>query len=177
MPSADAEPLERGLARVRPPVETVLEVGGGSGRAAAAIDADPVILDASRGMLARARARGLQGVLADAGRLPVGDGRADAVLIVDALHHFPEPRTALAEAVRVLRPGGALVVRDFDPTTLRGRLVSVGERALGWPATLLQPDRLQALLDDLGLEATVQDRGLTYTVVGLKSTNSDEVAT
>lgn len=175
MPSADPAPIEAGLDEATGPLETVLEVGGGSGRASVAIDADPVILDASRGMLRRAHARGIRGVQADAGRLPVPDGTADAVLIVDALHHFPEPRVALEEAARVLRPGGALVVRDFDPDTLRGRLIAVGEGTVGWPATLMSPTTLRSLLADIGFRATVQDRGFTYTVVGVKPADTSEV--
>lgn len=174
MPSADPAPIESGLDRATGPLETVLEVGGGSGRASVAIDADPVILDASRGMLRRAHARGVRGVQADAGCLPVSDGTADAVLIVDALHHFPEPQAALEEASRALRSGGALIVRDFDPDTLRGRLVAVGERALGWPAKLMPPTKLRSLLEDIGLRGTVQDRGFTYTVVGVKPADNFE---
>lgn len=176
MPSADPAPIEAGLDRVTGPLDTVLEVGGGSGRASVAIDADPVILDASRGMLRRAHARGVRGVQADAGRLPVRNGIADAVLVVDALHHFPEPRAALEEAARALRPGGALVVRDFDPDTLRGRLVALGEGVIGWPATLMPPTELRSLLEDLGFRATVQDSGFTYTVVGVKPADTSEVA-
>jgi len=47
---------------------------------------------------------------ADAGRLPFADGAFATVLIRDLLHHLPEPRATIAEACRVLRPGGTFVL-------------------------------------------------------------------
>ena len=47
---------------------------------------------------------------ADAGRLPFADGTFATVLIRDVLHHLPEPRATIADACRVLRPGGAFVL-------------------------------------------------------------------
>lgn len=49
-------------------------------------------------------------VAADAGRLPVRGGIADAVLGLDVLHHLPDPAAFFAEASRVLRPGGRLAL-------------------------------------------------------------------
>jgi SAM-dependent methyltransferase len=46
----------------------------------------------------------------DAADLPVPDGCADAVLLLDVLEHLADPRRAVAEAHRALRPGGVLVL-------------------------------------------------------------------
>jgi SAM-dependent methyltransferase len=46
----------------------------------------------------------------DAGDLPFGDGSLGALVLFDVLHHLPAPARFLAEAVRVLRPGGRLVL-------------------------------------------------------------------
>jgi SAM-dependent methyltransferase len=43
---------------------------------------------------------------ADAGRLPLASGAADAVLGLDVLHHLPDPAAFFREAARVLRPCG-----------------------------------------------------------------------
>lgn len=63
----------------------------------------------------------------DAKRLPYLDGRFDVVMSNSIVHHIPEPRSVLAEAVRVLRPGGLVFVRDLlrppDEATVR-RLVA-----------------------------------------------------
>ncbi len=49
----------------------------------------------------------------DAKRLPYPDGRFTAVMSNSIVHHIPEPRHALAEAIRVLAPGGLIFVRDL----------------------------------------------------------------
>lgn len=49
-------------------------------------------------------------VYADALALPVADGAADVVLLMEVLEHLADDRAALAEAARVLRPGGRLVL-------------------------------------------------------------------
>jgi SAM-dependent methyltransferase len=57
-------------------------------------------------MLARAAAKGLETVEADARALPFGDASFDAVMCVSMLHHVDDRPRALAEQRRVLRPGG-----------------------------------------------------------------------
>ena len=49
-------------------------------------------------------------IFADAAHLPVMEGSIDSVLLLDVLEHLPEPDKALAEANRVLKIGGSLVV-------------------------------------------------------------------
>ncbi len=61
-------------------------------------------------------------VCADARELPLPDASVDAVVIGFGIRNVPEPERALAEARRVLRPGGRMVVVDFfRPTTLAQR--------------------------------------------------------
>jgi SAM-dependent methyltransferase len=64
-------------------------------------------------MLARAAAKGLETLEGDAQRLPLADESADAVMLVSMLHHVEDPPAALAEARRILRPGGRLVLMAF----------------------------------------------------------------
>jgi ubiquinone/menaquinone biosynthesis C-methylase UbiE len=52
--------------------------------------------------------------IAEAGRLPWSDMSFDLVTCLEALEYMPRPRRALAEMVRVLRPGGVLIVSKFD---------------------------------------------------------------
>lgn len=49
----------------------------------------------------------------DAKSLPYETGRFDVVMSNSIIHHIPEPAAALAEMLRVLRPGGLLLVRDL----------------------------------------------------------------
>ena len=67
-------------------------------------------------MAAEARRRGLtRAVVGDAAALPFADGSFDAGSADRAFQHLAEPAAALRELVRVIRPGGRLVV--VDPTT------------------------------------------------------------
>ncbi|HEY4700330.1 MAG TPA: class I SAM-dependent methyltransferase [Streptosporangiaceae bacterium] len=84
---------------------------------------------------------------ADATALPFPDGRFDLVVSAAMLHHVIEWDKALAEAVRVLRPGGKLVGYDML-NTAPARLMRVGERQ---GTTLLHPGQLRTALDHLGL--------------------------
>lgn len=61
-------------------------------------------------------------LLVDAENLPFADGSFDGVLVVAALHHLPDPRRALAEARRVLRPGGLLAL-GTEPNNWQGRTI------------------------------------------------------
>jgi SAM-dependent methyltransferase len=90
----------------------VADVGGGTGALldaihAAAPGARVVTLDASAQMLRVARARrGASAIVADAVALPLADGTADAVVLAYVLFHLADPGRAVAEAARLLRPGG-----------------------------------------------------------------------
>ncbi|MFQ5599598.1 MAG: ArsR/SmtB family transcription factor [Candidatus Krumholzibacteriia bacterium] len=77
-------------------------------------------VDRSTEMLAEARRRTLAARLgnvallcADASRLPLADGAVDGVCSLLALHHAARPAGVVAEFVRVLRPGGCVVISDL----------------------------------------------------------------
>ena len=150
------------------PVERVLDLAGGTGRASAALaaDYDPVVADVSVGMLGRARDRGLPTVRADAGRLPIRDDAVDAAVVVDAYHHLPDRVAAIEEASRVVAPGGVVVIRDFDPTTLAGRGIEAGEALFGMDSVFVAADAAAQDLTRAGLQSRVLDRGTVYTAVG-----------
>lgn len=168
MPPADPAVVERALGLARRPVDRVVDVAGGPGRAARAVDApERVVVDAAAGMLRRVP-HGMAAVRGDASRLPLRSEAADAVLVVDALHHLPRTDAVVSEAERVLRPGGVLVIREFDRGTLRGRFLAVGERLIGFDSTFFTADELAERLADAGFEAHVTDRGFDCTVVGVK---------
>jgi ubiquinone/menaquinone biosynthesis C-methylase UbiE len=78
-------------------------------------------IDLSRGMLHLARLKiemamlthRLKLDLVDAKAMPYPEGYFQIVMSNSIIHHIPEPRAALAEACRVLAPGGLLFVRDL----------------------------------------------------------------
>jgi demethylmenaquinone methyltransferase/2-methoxy-6-polyprenyl-1,4-benzoquinol methylase len=64
-------------------------------------------------MLAHAAAKGLDTRQADAQRLPYGDESFDAATMISMLHHVDDWRAALAEARRILRSDGRLVLKGW----------------------------------------------------------------
>jgi ArsR family transcriptional regulator len=64
--------------------------------------------------------------------LPLDDGRVDAATMMLALHHVAEPPRALAEAARVVRPGGRIVVVDMLPHDRENYRATMGHVWLGF---------------------------------------------
>lgn len=95
-----------------------LDVATGAGHTAGALlDAgvpDVVASDASPAMVATSvdSFPDVEGVVADAERLPFATDAFDAVTCRIAAHHFPDPRAFLAEVARVVRPGGTFAFED-----------------------------------------------------------------
>jgi demethylmenaquinone methyltransferase/2-methoxy-6-polyprenyl-1,4-benzoquinol methylase len=89
-------------------------------------------------------------------------------MIVDAFHHLPDPEAVLGDVARVLRPGGVLVVQEFDPGTLRGRLLEAGEAAFGLDSQFYTREDLATLLAEAGFEVSIVAGGFTYTLAGTK---------
>ncbi len=106
------------------PGRRLADIGGGTGNYALALQRRgwaTVVVDRSVAMLARAAAKGLKTVEADAQRLPFEDRTFDAATMISMLHHVEEPGAALAEARRILKPGGRLVLMGYtgeDAATL-----------------------------------------------------------
>ncbi len=102
----------------------VLEVGCGGGQLALqAMTRKPELrwvgLDLSAEQVARANKRtaavaGVRFVQGSAMDLPFADASFDGVVSVASIKHWPDPAAGLAECVRVLRPGGRLVVVEAD---------------------------------------------------------------
>ncbi len=79
--------------------------------------------------LDQAAAHGVEVLCADVTRLPLADGCADVVCAGELFEHVPDRAAAVAEACRVLRPGGLLVADTLNATGLsRFLAVTVAER-------------------------------------------------
>jgi SAM-dependent methyltransferase len=110
--------------------DSVLDVGCGTGNYArhlahAAGEGLVVGMDASRPMIAAAARRGggenLAYMRGDACALPFADGAFDVVCSVGVVHMLGEPMKALTEMVRVLAPGGRLVVvASYEEEAIKG---------------------------------------------------------
>ena len=78
-----------------------------------AVEALPRLAEMLRAKITPRLAERLEIVETDANAVPAADAVADRVLMVDVLHHLYDQPRALAEVVRLLRPGGLFVVIDW----------------------------------------------------------------
>ena len=117
--------------------DRVLEVGVGTGRIAVTLDVPVIGLDLSRPMMEvlRTKTSAIPLVEGDATRLPFPDGAFDAAYVAHVLHLIPTWEDALAELVRVVRPGGrVLAVRGSGATDVEREMnavLSLRSRAVG----------------------------------------------
>jgi SAM-dependent methyltransferase len=97
---------------------------------------------------AAAKSRGLRGFRyrrGDVNHLPFEDARFDLVTCQTLLIHVPDPRATLREFMRVLKPGGMLILSE--PNNLAGSLVRDSESFSGSVEALTAAVRLQALCE------------------------------
>ena len=114
------------LAQALPLGGKVLEIGTGKGRFLVRLarhvkTVTRVDISAEEQRCARLNARyagvekKIRFVLRDAGRLPWEAGTFDAAVTMNAMHHIAHFKRVLGEMVRVVRPGGKIVLADFSP--------------------------------------------------------------
>jgi ArsR family transcriptional regulator len=140
----DEKEVEAALLELLPvdSVRDLLDVGTGTGRMLEVLGPHvehAVGVDLSREMLAVARANLARAHLAncsirqgDMYQLPLPGASFDAVVIHQVLHYAERPQRAIAEAARVLRPGGRLIAVDFAPHALEFLRTDHAHRRLGF---------------------------------------------
>ncbi len=107
-------------------------------------------VDHSREMLgvARRRLAGRDNVElreGDLEALPIDDAELDAALVALVLHHLADPAAVLAEAARVIRPGGRLLIVDMLPHDREVYRVEMGHAWLGAPLVAVPQTQARAL--------------------------------
>lgn len=90
----------------------VLDVGSGAGNMAhhLAHYGRVIGLDNNPRPLGVARDRGLEALQSLGDRMPFGDGTFDLVALLDTVEHIPDDMAVFGEALRILKPGGKLMV-------------------------------------------------------------------
>lgn len=162
---ADAE-IEQAIADLLAdqPIGALLDIGTGTGRMLelfAPLAESAIGIDRSSEMLRLARVKldeaGISGASlrqGDMNALPLGERSVDSIILHQVLHYAQQPGSAIAEAARVLAPGGQLLVIDFaqhDRAELKEqdahlRLGFADDAMRGWfGAAGLKLDRIERL--------------------------------
>lgn len=168
----EAEESTRALIRAHvSPGGRVLDVGVGTGRLLGPLsEYDRHGIDVSWPYLEVAAAAGIECAYSKAEEMPYADGVFDAVACTDVLEHVFEPKVVLDQIRRVLRPGGALILRvpyreplqgylapgfpyelahlrSFDEHSIRLLLEKIGGLSvLDWTSVGYRPDPLRSKL-------------------------------
>jgi arsenite methyltransferase len=142
------------------PDMVVADVGAGTGFMAAALA--PLVhqiyaIDGSAAMLevAQRNLASYENVVfkqADGQALPLDDGSVDVVFANMYLHHCPDPAAAIRQMVRVLRPGGRLVITDLDVHDQEWMREEMADEWLGF-----QRDQVRAWLREADLVNVIVD--------------------
>jgi ArsR family transcriptional regulator len=157
----------RALGHLLPPLE-VADIGCGEGylaleaarwaRWVTGIDRSDDVLERAKALAARRGATNVEWKKGDLSRLPLRDGSADVALLSQSLHHAGDPERAVAEAVRILRRRGRLLVLDLKQHSQTWVRARYGDRRLGF-----SPAELERLLQGAGLSSVRVEVGARKT--------------
>jgi SAM-dependent methyltransferase len=164
----------RALGHLLPPLR-VADIGCGEGyltieasrwaSRVIAIDRSMVVLKKARALASRRRVRNVIWKRGELERLPLADASVDVALLSQALHHAPDPVRALAEAVRVVVPGGRVLVldlREHDQQWVRARL---GDRWQGFSDEAMAKMLRAAGLTNVRVNVGARRTGDPFTVI------------
>jgi len=131
----------RALGMLLPPLD-VADLGCGEGyltvetarwaKHVTAVDRSTGVLARAKALAARKKCSNITWKKGELEKLPIETASMDVALLSQALHHAADPAEALAEAARILKPGGRLLILDLRPhdeTWVRDKL---GDRWFGF---------------------------------------------
>ena len=163
MPGRSWPAWSRALGLLLPPLE-VADLGCGEGyltleaarwaKRVTAIDKSREVLSRGKELAARRKLTNIAWKRGDLERLPLADRSVDVALLSQALHHAEHPDRALAEAHRIVKPGGRLLVLDLREHAEAWVRTKLGDRWLGF-----SEPQLRALIAGAGFSHVVVRRG------------------
>ena len=164
----------RALGHLLPPLR-VADLGCGDGYLtieASRWAARVIAIDRSRPVLERAMAlakrRGVRNITWRQGgieRVPLRDGSVDVAILSQALHHAEDPERALSEAVRIVSPGGHVLVLDLRQHDQEWVTERLGDRWHGFSEEALEKLLAGAGLKDVKVTVGARRPGDPFTVL------------
>ena len=164
----------RALGHLLPPVD-VADLGCGEGyltietarwaKSVIAVDRSEAVLERARDLARRRRVTNITWRKGELTKLPLADASVDVALLSQALHHAAKPERVLAEAARIARPGGRVLVldlREHDQAWVRQRL---GDERLGFRDAELERLLREAGFDRVRVNVGARKTGDPFTVL------------
>jgi ubiquinone/menaquinone biosynthesis C-methylase UbiE len=165
VPGKSWKSLAEALLRLLPPL-VVADLGAGEGASALllaqrakkviAVDSSAKMIEVGREQALRHGVKNIDYRLGDMEEIPIGDGEVDLVFFSQSLHHALHPELALAEAARILVPGGRIVILDLVRHRFEQARELYADEWLGFSES-----DLESMLQNAGfinVEATVVDK-------------------
>jgi ubiquinone/menaquinone biosynthesis C-methylase UbiE len=165
VPGKSWKSLAEALLRLLPPL-VIADLGAGEGASALllaqrakkviAVDSSARMIEVGREQALRHGVKNIDYRLGDMEEIPIGDGEVDLVFFSQSLHHALHPELALAEAARILVPGGRIVILDLVRHRFEQARELYADEWLGFSES-----DLESMLQNAGfinVEATVVDK-------------------
>ncbi len=165
VPGKSWKSMAEALLRLMPPL-TIADLGAGEGSFALllsqravrviAVDTSARMIEVGREQAARHGVKNVEYRQGDMEEIPIGAGEVDLVFFSQSLHHALHPERALAEAARILAPGGRVVVLDLLKHRFEEAREMYADEWLGFSEA-----ELEAMLENAGfanVETAVVDK-------------------
>jgi len=165
VPGKSWKSMAEALLRLMPPL-TIADLGSGEGafalllasraRKVIAVDSSARMIEVGREQAARHGMRNIDFRQGDMEEIPIGAGEVDLVFFSQSLHHALHPERALAEAARILAPGGRAVVLDLAKHRFEEAREMYADEWLGFSEA-----ELESMLENAGfanVETAVVDK-------------------
>ena len=129
-----------------------------------AVDRSTTVLERARAMAERRHVANIVWKRGDLEKLPLGDESVDLALLSQALHHASHPARALAEAARIVVPGGRVLVLDLKEHEEGWVRDTLGDRWLGFSEDALTGFMKSAGLTGIRIGVGARRTGDPFTV-------------
>lgn len=165
VPGKSWKSMAEALLRLMPPL-TIADLGAGEGafalllaaraRKVIAVDSSARMIEVGREQAARHGVHNIDFRQGDMEEIPIGTGEVDLVFFSQSLHHALHPERALAEAARILAPGGRVVILDLGKHRFKEARELYADEWLGFSEAELESMLQKAGFSDV--EASVVDK-------------------
>lgn len=144
---------------LRLPIEGwLLDGGGGTGRVSGQLRPQVghvVVNDLSHRMLKQALQKSVLPVRGFTEQLPFADNTFERIVVVDALHHFCNQQDSIRDLIRVLKPGGRMVIEEPDYNLKSVKILALAEKMFLMRSHFITPEHIRDMVAGCGASAEV----------------------